>query len=270
MTKYTIPFFYTFYTRIKGNAKRVAYLFTFIIPIFIYGITVGIHQKIDLSGIIWTIIGSVITLIGTMSVYEIGYIRNDVFTIKKEKNPTLRLKKTELLYVEKNIKTVVIIKYLIAVASVIILFLIGYKIALYVIGLLLIEIFYFIHNKIRGKLSILSFFILSTLRYVVPLTILNINIGITLLVFILVISIPRATEKASEKKFNIRFLSFITYGINLNYIRAIYYLALTVIIFAQYITFRIPIMYVVLSLYYLFYRGGIAAKMLVDYKKKTK
>lgn len=256
MKNYVIPFFYTFYTRIKGNGKRIAYLFTFIIPVFLYAFVTINNSKESITSIA---IAIVVSLIGTMSIYEIGYIRNDVFTIKKEKNPTLRLKKEELTYVEMNIKVILLIKYIITLISLVIIFFMGYNALQYLVGLILIEVVYFIHNTIRGKLSIVSFFILSTLRYIVPLVILNTKLEITILVFILVISVPRTIEKAAEKKFNIKVLNFVNESIDINFLRFIYYIALVINVLAQLFTNRISYLFLILSVYYLIYRGLIFA-----------
>ena len=265
MIKYVIPFFYTFYTRIKGNGKRVAYLFTFIFPVLIYALTVVYQDKLNYF---LTIVAIIISLTGTMSIYEIGYIRNDVFTIKKEKNPTLRLKREELDYVENKIAPILIIKYSTAGLSVILAFILRLDWTNYVIGLVLIEIFYFVHNSVRGKSSIVSFFILSTLRYITPIMILYTNVLTILGVFILVISIPRTLEKAAEKKFKIEALSFIREGINLNILRGIYYLGVMIYVVIQAFITKMDLSYIVLAFYYLLYRGLIALGYLgKDYKK---
>ncbi|WP_297521425.1 hypothetical protein [uncultured Clostridium sp.] len=254
MTKYIIPFFYTLYTRTKGMGKKVAYLFTFIFPVLLYAVTVAYNNK---SNFLLTIVTIIISLIGTMSIYEIGYIRNDVFTIKKEKNPTLRLRREELEYVEKKIIPILIIKYGIAILSIVLTFVLGMNFINYIIGLILIEVFYFIHNSVRGKLSIGSFFVLSTLRYITPLMVLHTNVVSTIIVFILIISIPRTLEKAAEKKFNIKNLSFIRNS-NLNILRAIYYIILLAVILIQNFTIGISLVYIVSAIYYLVYRGLIA------------
>lgn len=254
MIKYIIPFYYTFYTRIKGKSKRIAYLFTFILPIILFAFTTLKQSNVELiSGFI----AFVIALLGTMSVYEIGYIRNDVFTTKKEINPTLRLSKDECTFVEKNIKSILIFKYLIAIISVIIVFLFGLQGLIYLAGLILIEIFYYLHNNIRSRWSILTFFVLSTLRYCVPLLIFKENVLVVVSVFILVISIPRTLEKAGEKKYKIKFMITIFDTLSKDLFRVIYYLALSVNILAQVMEGNIKSVYVIMSVYYLLYRGLI-------------
>ena len=263
MIKYIIPFFYTFYSRVKNNGKRIAYFFTFIIPVLIYGLIVSYDSE---KNMIITIIAIVVGLIGTMSIYEIGYIRNDVFTIKKEKNPTLRLSENDLIYVENNITIILIIKYLFSILSVIIISFLEFKYTNFFIGLILIEIVYFIHNKVRGKLSIFSFFVLSTLRYVTPLLVINTNIYVIILVFIFSISIPRTIEKASDFKFNIKFLQFVLNS-DLNLLRTIYYIIVVMITLVLGISKNIADVFIVVSIYYLIYRTSI---LVVSKLKKFK
>ncbi|WP_297438894.1 hypothetical protein [uncultured Clostridium sp.] len=265
MGKYIIPFFYTFYTRTKGLGKKVAYLFTFIIPVLLYGLTSAYENEFSF---IKVGIAIIIGLIGTMSIYEIGYIRNDVFTIKKEKKPTLRLERKELDYVEKNVRIILGAKYLISLISIGIIFLLGFDYIQYIIALILIEIFYYIHNNIRGKKSILSFFVLSTLRYITPLTVIHTNIWITVSVFILMVTVSRTFEKAAEKKFKISILEFVGTSIDVNILRGFYYLIVLLVILAQYMMFKIPMVFVTLSIYYFIYRGLIACGYIVKQFKK--
>lgn len=264
MKDYVIPFLYTIKTRLKGKEKMVAYLFTFIIPVFLYAITYSYIEKKS-YGI--TILATIIGIIGVMSVYEIGYIRNDIYAIKKEKNPTLRLSKDDMTFVKGNIKIILIVKYLIALIALICIFALKLDWIYYLIGLILIEIFYLGHNFFRGKLSIITFFVLSTLRYVVPLVFIGGRLYTLIAVFIFAISIPRTIEKAAEKKFNIKFMQTILDSIDFNYIRVMYYLALVINIFAQYSMIHISIAYIVMSVYYLIYRGAIAIMILARARK---
>ena len=136
----------------------------------------------------------------------------------------------------------------------------------YLIGLILIEGTYIIHNTVRGRLSIISFFILSTLRYTIPLVILDTKIESLILAFILAISIPRTIEKAAEKKFNIKILHFVNKSIDLNLLRFIYYIVLFINILFQMFVNRISYLFLELSVYYLVYRGFIFIVIFVKNK----
>lgn len=265
MTNYIIPFFYTLKTRMKGTDKKIAYLFTFIIPVIIYAVAYCYLEHKNYATIIP---GAIIGLIGVMSIYEIGYLRNDVYAIKREKTPTLRVTKDEMELIKSNIIAISIGKYIIAAACVGGILALGANWIYYLAGLVLIEVIYHIHNFFRGKISILTFAILSTLRYVVPLVFIGGDLFTLISTFVLATTIPRTFEKSGDKKFNIKFLQTILTGIDLNYIRIMYYIALTVNMFAQYSAFHINIVYIVITLYYLVYRGGIVILMLITGKGK--
>ena len=152
MNKFIIPFYYTFYTRIKGKSKRIAYIFTFILPIYIY--IIAFNRSFTLIDFIASILG----FIGLMSIYEVGYINNDVITIQYEKNPTLRLKEDEIFYARERIGKIRAIKYIIALIIIGILVMLNCNYIYYTIGLILIYIVYLAHNKVRDKKSIITFF----------------------------------------------------------------------------------------------------------------
>lgn len=265
MKDFVIPFLYTLKTRIKDKDKRIAYLFTYIIPVLLYAIIFTYTSK---GNYLTTIIGTIIGLIGVMSIYEIGYIRNDVYAVKKEKKPTIRLSEEESSFVQSNIKVISIIKYIISIVALICIFALGFKGLYYLIGLVLIEIIYYAHNFFRGKISIITFFILSTLRYTIPLIFLSSKVGTVITVFIFAISIPRTIEKASDKKFNIKFMQTILGSVDVSYIRVMYYIALVVNMLAQYSLIHIAMVYIIISVYYLIYRGAIVVYSLVAVKGK--
>lgn len=265
MRDYLIPFFYTAKTRLKRNEKRVAYIFTVILPIFLYAITYSYLNHKD-YGI--TLLATTIGIIGVMSIYEIGYIRNDIYAIKREKDPTLRLSDDEISFVQRNMTTILAVKYIIALIALVCIFALKLDWIYYLIGLVLIEVFYFAHNLFRGKISIFTFFVLNTLKYVVPLLFIGGRVYTLIAVFIFAISIPRTIEKSAQKKFNIKVIQTVLDNIDLNYMRVMYYLALVINILAQYSMIHISIVYIVISVYYLIYRGIVAAIILFRARAK--
>ncbi|MGL5616063.1 MAG: hypothetical protein ACRDD2_07545 [Sarcina sp.] len=264
MKKFIIPFYYTFYTRIKGKSKRIAYIFTFILPVYIY--IIG-FTKFSLNEFIASIIG----FIGLMSIYEVGYIKNDVLTIKKEKNPTLRLTWDEIFYANEKMNKITLIKYLIGIIAAVILSYLGGNALYYAVALIVIDCIYLIHNFVRDRKSIITFFFLSLLRYItVPLIFLNVNLNSTdgkklytlVLTFALVIAIPRTIEKAAEKKYNIKKL-FVIKRKTAEF-RVIYYLIATLI---GLLVMKLEASYLVLALYYLAYRFLIYLGSLIKGRK---
>lgn len=242
--KYVIPFYYTLKTRITGKEKKIAYLFTFIFPVLIVSYLLN---KPNFNFIIF-----LFGLLGLMSIYEIGYLRNDIITTKKERNPTKRLSNQEYLYVENRFSKILILKYLLfLVISLYLYFYSGANVIFYIINILLIEVFYYIHNRVRNRWNLISFFILSNLRYSTVAILFTDKYFFVHLVFLCTISILRLLEKASEKKY--KFILFEKAFKNLNLARLIYYSILlvisTIIHYSTIITF--------LTLFFLVYRLGI-------------
>ncbi|WP_055069309.1 hypothetical protein [Clostridium massiliamazoniense] len=270
MNKFIIPFYYTFYTRIKGKSKRIAYIFTFILPIYIY--IIAFNRSFTLVDFIASILG----FIGLMSVYEVGYINNDVITIQYEKNPTLRLKEDEILYARERIGKIRFIKYIISLIVIGILGALNCNYIYYTVGLILIYIVYLAHNKVRDKKSIITFFFLSILRYItVPLMFsysLNmkvdkgLNLYISIVLFILIIALPRTIEKAAEKKYNISSLEIIKK--KTTEFRVIYYILGSLVGVGLAIG-GFGYSYLVLSLYYLSYRLLIWIGFVVKERKSV-
>ena len=75
-----IPFSYTFKTRITTLTERLSWIFLF--PAFLLYCAL----IYDLS-----LVFVVVSFVAVMCCYEIGYISNDVKTVKGERDPTLRL-----------------------------------------------------------------------------------------------------------------------------------------------------------------------------------
>ena len=81
--KIFLPFYYLFYSRLRSNISKVAWIFTYIIPIFIVSYLLNI-DFIFTSLLIFSIYFT----------YEIGYIYNDCEVIKKE----IKDEVTQILY----------------------------------------------------------------------------------------------------------------------------------------------------------------------------
>ena len=211
-----------------------------------------------------------------MSIYEVGYINNDVITIQYEKNPTLRLKEDEIFYARERIGKIRAIKYIIALIIIGILVMLNCNYIYYTIGLILIYIVYLAHNKVRDKKSIITFFFLSLLRYItVPLMFSyslsirgdkGLNLYISIWLFMLIIALPRTIEKETEKKYNISSLDIIKK--KTTEFRVIYYVIASLIGMGLAIG-GFGYSYLVLSLYYLCYRLLIWIGFVVKERKSV-
>ena len=145
-----LPFYYLFYSRLKSNISRIAWIFTYIIPIFIVSYLSNIE-----------FIFTFLLIFSIYFTYEIGYIYNDCEVIKKEINPTLRLKKEDIQYYEKYKLIIYSIRILFLSIIIGIIYLsYPYYInpVFYTLGG--ISFLYIIHNSIRNHWNILSYSLL--------------------------------------------------------------------------------------------------------------
>ena len=169
MNNFYIPFYYLFYTRLKTKMEIISWFLIFIIPQFF--ITYSYNQ-IELE-IFFPIF--MISQIIFHTLYEIGYLENDIITTKKEKNPTLRLDKKSFSYIESNYNKIKFFKYLIIILFTIIVYYIESNIETetflnpFICLLLVNRVFFYIHNNLRNRFNIITFFILSISKYIFPL-----------------------------------------------------------------------------------------------------
>lgn len=199
-----VPYYYTLKTRTKGKIDKITYILNNIVPIVLYNITILKEEKL-----VYIFLNSVLVLSSYISIYEIGYIYNDVITIEKEENPTLRLKIEELNIIKKNIKTIFLLKIIISISLIIIINLIFIRKdnKPYLIGCILTLLVYYIHNNVRNaRINYITFFLLSTLRFFTPISLFLFkeNIFRYLLDVILTNSLIRNFEIIGYKKYFIK------------------------------------------------------------------
>lgn len=236
---YYIPFLYFIKTRAKQKKQIISWLLIYILPLTLiaifYNHTYNLFIYLPAAFIL------------VYSLYELGYIYNDVFTIKREKKPTLRLLPVQIHYIENNLSKIVTARLLISAIMISLLIYSGAN-YLYITCLSFsILLTYTIYNSIRNRFNLLLHFILVNLRYtaiVAPfLTIYECIIVILLFPFL------NLLERSSEDRFNFTLMKkfFIS---NKKEGRYIYYLITTAIIFITY--GNSYLLYI--SIYYFMYR----------------
>ncbi len=91
MGPFFLPFFYTFSTRLRGNPFSLLYL-------ILFEWTIAISVLFFVQG--YTFLQSLgfylLSYLAFISIYEIGYFVNDIFSIRYEKVPRARLKNTNI------------------------------------------------------------------------------------------------------------------------------------------------------------------------------
>lgn len=240
--KIFLPFYYLFYSRLSSNISKVAWIFTYIIPIFIVSYLLSI-DFIFTSLLIFSIYFT----------YEIGYIYNDCEVIKKEINPTLRLKKEGLQYYEKHKLIIYSIRILfLSVIMGIIYLSYPYYVnpIFYTLGG--ISLLYIIHNNIRNHWNILSYSLLIFFRYFAFFSFMEEDILFSFLLWI-VYPLCVTIEFSSKSRF---YTSNYIKIANFDRFRVFYYILLVLISIPLYMTIfnKYTIIFVILSLYFALYR----------------
>lgn len=187
-----LPVSYTFSSRIMTSHERVSWCLIY--PIFLL-FTFLVYGDVNLVNIVCF----VLTVVATVALYETGYLYNDFITVKNEKKPTIRenrhFKKSNLKkYFVSRVSVVALVIYLIP------LFLEDSYIVLLVSSLVLATAFY-LHNTVRSVLNVITYFLVSSSKYVVPL-ILFVDLDV-LIAVILAFPLIRTLEHSTKIKYNL-------------------------------------------------------------------
>lgn len=187
-----IPLFYLFRTRPHAV---ISLFFTYLQPIvFLYCLQWGFTGQ--------TLLLSLSVLLIVETVYEIGYIQNDTETIRKEKNPTMRINKAELGFYHRHRVGVYASHILLTglFLSVLRIIVPNADLLSFGIGLAALLMTFLSYNSFRGHITMLLYFILSSLRHIVPFLLFPENISFALVVLLLMTNpFPRTLEFKSSK-----------------------------------------------------------------------
>ena len=103
-----IPFGYLYGVRLRSIAKLLSWLLLYILPTAFYA-AVGYSGSWALFALHY-----VLVLLATFTLYELGYIFNDTYAIRRENAPSLRLNEDELRYFFAHQWTIIATRVLIA------------------------------------------------------------------------------------------------------------------------------------------------------------
>jgi hypothetical protein len=203
--KYSIPFLYYFDTRINSLTKKIAWAIVNVFPILWLCAMITEINIFILAGLYF------LGLSAMMSIYEVGYLENDIITTKNEKNPTRRLDEHRHTLVAQKYNTIITLKFGIALLICICFLLTkaGANTQLYivqfVISLVLLRVIYLVHNKIRNRYNILTFLGLIIIKHysiILLFVPFNQSLYLFLLIFILFCG-QRLIEYASKRRFGL-------------------------------------------------------------------
>lgn len=156
-----IPFFYLFYSRIKGGGASIPFILTTEwIP---WIIVAGFFSNYNFIDSILYLFSCYLAFI---SIYEIGYIINDYYSIKFDENSLLK-ERAPIKTTRNTIKFWIFIR--IIVFTTLCVFLPFGKYQEWYIFYLLLFIVFSLHNLIKNKeLKVISFYWLAFLRFLGP------------------------------------------------------------------------------------------------------
>lgn len=258
MLKFILPGYYLFYSRLKSKLEKISWFIIYVIPIYIIGM---FYTSNDF--LIYSLLFVLAVLIFN-SIYETGYIENDTRTILNEKQPTMRLQKEDYKLFEEKYFLIIFYKFIVAIILIYIaqilanLFSSEIYIMQFIAILIVVRIFFFLHNKIRNRANILTFFALAVTKYSAPLFLILppdslLSAWVTTL---FLFPFLRAMEHATKKKYGMK--KWMVFIGDFDKFRIKYYTFMSLIIFVVYFLTLNNSVLLLLSLliYFLFYRMG--------------
>jgi hypothetical protein len=258
MFRFVIPGYYLFHSRLNKTSEKFSWIIITPIPIFFI---VWFLSDIIFFSLVTTFIISFFIMI---SIYEIGYIENDTITIEKESAPTLRLKEQDLVNIQNNHGKIVGTKVFIALILIFLLYqlakiwLIDFALLQFLFSLILLRIIFYLHNSMRNRWNILTFFCLSSLKYsIIPLLFVPTQTFLAISVFLLfVFPVVRTIEFSTKRRFR---LYWLTNKIDdFEMFRVEYYAILVGVTFLLFLLTKADtlLLFLCVYFYFLFYRAG--------------
>lgn len=217
-----LPFNYLFHTRLRSSQDRISWVLIHPLPVLFLAGAVGDNSLFS------SLVLGVLGLVAFQALYEIGYIDNDVFTTRREVDPTLRLSPSEASFLRTKFSRIAAARALVFLACLAAtewLLPEGSQGALGAFGLIcsVTMLAFLLHNRIRNRWNVLTYGVLATGRYVsVPLLAWGLEEPAILLAAFLMMPLPRALEHASKPKYRFDLLRRVS--VPFERFRAVYYL----------------------------------------------
>lgn len=244
MFKYYIPLIYTYKTRYNSILRFLSFLFFTCLPSFYIVI---INNEINIQ----LIISYIVTFIAMYSLYECGYLFNDIVTINFEKNPTLRIEQKYIKIIPKHLENMLTVRLAIVVLGCFWLYQFTINIKEFCITLLLLFITYSLHNFYRDRTNIVTMFLLVFLKnflLVIPFIPTHEFLEAGLIIIITIAAI-RTYEFATKERFNLKINIK-----NIDLFRIEYYIMATLIVSILETMDYLNNNYMLLMMLFLFYR----------------
>ena len=198
--RFFVPFAYFVSTRLMTVEKVLSWLVIY--PASLTLAYFSFTPEITVTATISILVG----MITIYTIYELGYIANDTFTVAKETAPTLRLDDYETLFVKSNWHLIVTVRVSLTITFLILLKILNPDgLPLFCLILAILSFAFYFYNKTRGTINIPLHFILVTCRFSGPCMLLMPDV-VFLCFTILAFPIINLLERASEHRYNISWL----------------------------------------------------------------
>lgn len=220
--RWCLPFYYLFHSRLGARQDKISWVLVHPLPV--------IYLSITASELPWAValVAAICGLVAFQSLYEIGYIHNDVFTVKTETQPTLRLHAREAQEIERLAVPIVVIRLVMFVSLA--LLATGWlgisRLTAFAFVAAVVMVAFLIHNLNRSRINVASYAFLAAGRYAaVPLLLKGLDPAV-LSAALLMMPVPRTIEHACKPKYGFTHLQkcivpFTSFRFN-------YYLAATI------------------------------------------
>ncbi len=195
LINFITPYYYTFGYNRKGFEGIAYFLEYTMLPFIAYWL-----YRPDI-----TIIEIILILTIITTTYELGYIFNNIVSIKREKEPTIRHSSNELEFGSENLIYIVSIRIAIIILLLIGLAVVDQKYVLNTLaGVIIISFIFYLYNKVRGGWgNRVLFFLLRFTRYYFVLFFIGFPAFIISLLISLVNLINHLSWYGVRTKFNL-------------------------------------------------------------------
>lgn len=247
MIKYYIPLYYTFITRYTTIISKISFFIMVFFPDLLY---LGLLRGINLRDFYYY----TVSFYSIYSIYECGYLFNDIITTKFENNATKRLTKLEEISLLKHFQGLITVRAIIVIMINSYLFYQYDNYKIFIIFQIILLAAYSIHNFFRNRINICTMCIMVTMKYFIPMSIFIDFFENIIAYFILFLSIPliRTIEYAGKERYGLKWIQINNYDI----FRIKYYLCLFLFLITIYSIKYINIIHIILPLGLLLFRAA--------------
>lgn len=258
MYNYIFPMVYLFDSRLKSKIERTSWFIIYVIPVFTLSYALSPKNILEFSVLF------ILAIFSFFSLYEVGYIENDIKTTINESNPTIRIENEKQIFLRKNYyfiqnsKIIVMLILLFFANFVSNEFEINLHWLSFISCLVFIRIAFYAHNRFRNRLNILTFLCLSIGKYFSPILLFLPLYDYHILFVLTFFMFPflRTLEHATKPKYNLpKLIKFLG---NLDIFRVKYYFVMflsSLVVFFIFQNYHALISVLVMA-YFLIYRSS--------------